>query len=98
MVRVSSAIGLAVLFSIGGVAATVNTTLTASLSGSITGTGLTGSGPATLTGIGTGTIAGSIDLTAVSGSNYIAPFTITLTTGDKITGQAISICGGSTHA
>jgi len=59
---------------------------------------VTFSGPATLTNIGTGTISGTIPLTP-TGSNYVATFTITLQSGDKINGTislpATALGGGS---
>ena len=68
-------------------AATINTTLTVTnASGSISGTGFAFSGQATLTGIGNGTFTGTLSLTPTSTGNFSAPFTIALTTGDRITG------------
>src|SRR5207237_7865675 len=48
-------------------------------------------GTATLTGgIGNGSFAATLSLTSTSGTNYVAPFTITLTgSGDKITGNLL---------
>src|SRR3954451_19094941 len=71
-------------------AATINTTLTVTnAAGSLTGTGVTATGPATLSGIGSGTFNGTLSLTPGTGGNLTAPFTITLTNGDTIRGTLL---------
>jgi uncharacterized protein (TIGR03437 family) len=74
---------LALCFCAAAHAATINTNLTVTATGSIfTSPGsLTATGTATLTGIGTGTFSGSVSLTGVSGQTVNAPFTITLSGG-----------------
>src|SRR5258707_11135151 len=67
-------------------AATVNTSLTVQATGTVGGSGITASGPATLTNIGSGTFSGTVSLSPDPSGNFNAPFTITLTTGDKING------------
>lgn len=65
--------------------ATISTTLTVT---NATGSLLDGkfSGQATLTNIGNGTFAGTLNLASISQVNLSATFTITLTTGDQING------------
>src|SRR5438045_1195147 len=76
---------LAVLICTGAHAATINTTLTVTkATGSLTGTSITVTGPATLTGgIGNGTFKATLALTGATD----ADFTIALTSPDTITGK-----------
>ncbi len=82
-------------------AAEIKTTLEVrNASGSLTGTSVSFNGQAALTGgIGNGTIRGTLALTPSSTGNFSAPFTITLTSGDTITGTlsipASAIGGGA---
>ena len=81
----SCALGLVMCLAAG--AATVSTTLTVTnASGAISATGITATGPATLSGIGSGTFSGAVSLTPDSTGNISATFSITLTSGDKING------------
>jgi uncharacterized protein (TIGR03437 family) len=88
MARAFAGFTLAVMIC-GAQAATITTTLTVTnASGSITAGSVSGS--ATLTNIGSGTFSGSINLASLaSSSNVNAPFTITLSSGDKITGTLV---------
>ncbi|HTS61696.1 MAG TPA: hypothetical protein VMH28_06705 [Candidatus Acidoferrales bacterium] len=85
---------LALAFCAGAHAATINTTLTVKATGSI-GATITATGTATLTNIGSGTFNATLTTASTSLS---APFTITLTTGDKISGTLqvpLSVLSGS---
>ena len=69
------------------VAGTVNTTLTVTNAAATIGaSGITVTGPATLTNIGSGTFTANASLTGLSGATINAQFTITLTGPDSITG------------
>jgi uncharacterized protein (TIGR03437 family) len=77
-------------------AGTINTTLTVTNATLSFGASTTVSGPATLTNIGSGMFSASV--TTNSSGNFTGPFTITLTTGDTITGTVnvpSSVLGGS---
>src|SRR5882762_10310582 len=91
MKRTFASFALALLVSAGAQAATTTTTLTVTGTGALSGTSISATGTATLTGgIGNGTFAATLSLTSTSGTNYVAPFTITLTpSGDKITGNLL---------
>jgi uncharacterized protein (TIGR03437 family) len=81
---------LAVALSIcaGAPAATINTTLTLTVTGALSGTGIAATGTANLTNIGSGPFTSTISLTAVSGTSVSAPFTITLA-GGTLTGTIL---------
>ena len=81
MKRTFSTLALALLVGAAAPAATINTTLTVNASGSIGLSGISATGTATLTNIGSGTFSGSVSLTPDSTGNFSAPFTITLTGG-----------------
>ncbi len=91
MTRKHSIFALGLLLCSAAYAATVNTTLSVNASGPLGTTGVTTTGPATLTNIGSGTFTSSLALSALTGGgqNATAPFTITLSTGDKITGNLL---------
>jgi len=87
MGRMFKVFGLSLLLCAAGVAATTNTTLTVDSSGSLsltTGT-FTANGTASLSGIGSGTFSGSLNVASITGANVSAPFTITLS-GGTLTG------------
>lgn len=55
----------------------------------LSGTNVTITGPCSLTnGIGNGTFSASLSITAITSATISVPFTITLSSGDKITGTA----------
>jgi hypothetical protein len=85
MIRRIASLLPALLLCAGVQAATVNTTLTVNATGSI-GLSITATGTATLTNIGNGTFSATLSLTPDASGNLSAPFTITLTNGDKING------------
>jgi uncharacterized protein (TIGR03437 family) len=67
-------------------ATTVNTTMTVTNgTGTVSASGLTLSGPVTLTGIGSGTLTATATISATS---LTGPITITLADGDTLTGTA----------
>src|ERR1035437_5457947 len=77
-----STLALALLVCAAAPAATINTTLTVTNATGSFGASINVSGPATLTGIGSGTFSAAITI----GAALSAPYTITLANGDKITG------------
>jgi uncharacterized protein (TIGR03437 family) len=83
-------IASAIVFGAAAHAAVINTTLTVTnATGSIGVSGVSVTGPATLTGIGSGTFSATASLTAITGgggSTVTAPFTITLS-GSSLTGN-----------
>jgi uncharacterized protein (TIGR03437 family) len=83
-----STLALALLVCAAAPAATVSTTLTVTnATGSIGASGITVSGPATLTnGIGSGTFSATLPLTGDAGGNLNGTFTIALTGADKLSG------------
>ena len=94
-----SALAVVGLVGIAASAATINTTLTVTnAGGSLGASGISYTGQATLTNIGSGTISGTLPLTP-TGTNLVGSFTITLASGDKINGSftvpAAAIGGGS---
>jgi len=103
MIRtIGSLAAAAFLFVAGAQAATTQTTLTVTASGSFGTTGsITATGTATLSGIGSGTFSATLSLTSVDSSgNLSAPYTITLS-GGNITGTLKvpeSILSGATNA
>ena len=90
MTRMYPILTLALLLGATSQAATTNTTLTVTnATGSFSASGISATGPATFTnGIPSGTFKATLSLTP-TGSNYVAPFTITLTTNDTITGNLL---------
>jgi uncharacterized protein (TIGR03437 family) len=95
MLRKFSGFALAALLCAGAHAATVNTTLSVQATATI-GLSITASGTATLTNIGNGTFTATLSL---GGTSLTAPYTITLTNGDKISGTLslppTAIAGGT---
>src|SRR5690349_19631972 len=84
MNKLIATIGL-ILACVSAQAADISTTLTITNAPVTIGTGgFTASGPITLTNIGSGTFTATLG--AATGTTLSAPFTITLTNGDKITG------------
>ena len=82
MKRIMTAIASALLVCAGAQAATINTTLTVTASGALTGTSFTATGTATLTNIGSGTFSSTLSLTSADAAgNLTAPYTITLSGG-----------------
>jgi uncharacterized protein (TIGR03437 family) len=72
----------------------INTTLTlTNASFTVDGSSVTGTGPVTLTNIGSGTFSGAGDLSNLVGTNASFPYTITLTSGNysgaTITGNVL---------
>jgi uncharacterized protein (TIGR03437 family) len=104
--RAFSTIVAAGLFCVVTQAATINTTLTVTnATGAFAASGITATGPATLTGIGNGTFSGTLaSIAPDSSGNLSVAFTITLTGGDKINGTikvpfaALSATGGTGSA
>ena len=80
MKRTFLTLSLALLVCVAAHAATINTTLTVTATGSI-GASIAATGTATLTTLGSGTFSATLSLTPDSTGNYSAPFTITLTGG-----------------
>src|SRR4051812_38586833 len=78
MIRLRTSLALLLGLCAAAQAATINTTLTVDATGALsvtTGT-FTANGTATLTNIGSGTFAGSVSVSAITGTNVNAPFTI----------------------
>ena len=67
-------------------ATTINTNWSVTNAPVSISTNITVSGPTTLTNIGSGTFTAMASLSAIGGTTLNAPFTITLSTGDTITG------------
>ncbi|MBV8818964.1 MAG: hypothetical protein JO022_11450, partial [Acidobacteriaceae bacterium] len=75
------------IFAAAANAATISTTLTmTNASATLSGANIVLTGPVTLANIGSGTFSATGSLTNITGLNANAPFTITLSTGDKLTG------------
>src|SRR5436309_1486798 len=82
MNRLIAILTLVLMVCAGAHAATFNTTLTVTnASGSLGASGLSATGPATLTGIGSGTFSGSVPLSPDSSQNLNGTFTINVTSG-----------------
>src|SRR5690242_6669523 len=96
MFRRYAIFALAPLVCAGLHAATINTTWSVNNASGSIGAQITVSGPTTLTNIGSGTFSASVSFGTTQ--NISAPFTITLTTGDKINGTlsvpASALAGG----
>jgi uncharacterized protein (TIGR03437 family) len=92
---------LALLITAGAQAATVSSTLTLTGTTTISASGYVNSGQITLTGVGSGTFASTIPISAITGATVTANFTITLSGGTLIgtyTEPASILFGGSGNA
>lgn len=98
LMRILTSFTLALMICAGARAQTINTTLTVTnATGSFGVSGVSFTGQANLTGIGSGTISGSIPLTPGSGGNLNANFTITIgsdTIRGTLTIPATALGGG----
>ncbi len=74
----------ALLLCAGAQAATVSSTLTLTGTTTLSGANYVMAGQVTLTNVGSGTFASTIDLTKISGTSVSAPFTITLSGGTLV--------------
>ena len=96
MFRRYAIFALAVLVCAGMHAATISTTWSVNNASGSIGAQITVSGPTSLTNIGTGTFSASVSIG--TSQNISAPYTVTLTNGDKITGTltvpASALAGG----
>ena len=82
---------------------TINTTMSVTASGPFTGSSATLTGTATFTNnVGSGNFSSTVSLSSISGTNFVAPYTITFTSGatgtltGNITVPASVITGSST--
>src|ERR1041385_3974298 len=96
MFRRYAIFALAPLVCAGLHAATISTTWSVNNASGSIGAQITVSGPTSLTNIGTGTFSASVSIG--TSQNISAPYTVTLTNGDKITGTltvpASALAGG----
>src|SRR5260221_12225217 len=100
MINRLASLGLSFFVCVVAHAATIITALTVTNgTGTFGASGLTFTGPATLTSIGSGTFNATLSLTPTASGDLSAPFTITLTSGDTIKGilaiPASALAGGA---
>src|SRR5690349_16415365 len=80
-------LAVAAVAAAGAQAATISTTVTLTNAPvAITASGITVSGPITMSNIGGGTFSTTLALTSITGQNASAPFTISVSSGGTITG------------
>jgi uncharacterized protein (TIGR03437 family) len=100
MTRRFALLASALLLCIAASGATFNTTITVNATATLSGTTIPVTGTTNMTGgIGAGTISSTLSLTSLSGTNAVADYTITVTSGGTLAGKLsvpVSVLSGGT--